>query len=106
MSKRLTVILTTIVSLGLAPAIALAQACGDYPLTPEQEAYLSDQDVEIAIPDGELPVIQRCDVDGNLSVDINDIRSIILLRNTPAARIFCSRSAKNSYRIRVIRWRS
>ncbi len=86
MSKRLTAILTALVSLGLAPAIALAQAaCGDLPLTMEQETYLSDQGVEIVIPDGELPIIQRCDVDGNLSVDINDIRAIILLRNTPAA---------------------
>jgi hypothetical protein len=72
--------------LWLAPTVALAQACGNYndTLTDEQEAYIAAQ-LEITVPDGELPIIQRCDIDGNLSVDINDIRAIAQLRNTPAA---------------------
>jgi hypothetical protein len=87
MRTRLTAIFMTLVPIGLAPTVALAQAaCGDYnaTLTQEQQDYI-DAELEVTVPDGELPIIQRCDVDDNLSVDINDIRAIAQLRNTPAA---------------------
>ena len=85
MCIRLTAIFTAFVFLGLAPVAVLAQGCGVYPLTQEQINYLDGQQVEIASPDGELPVIQRCDIDGNNAVDINDIRAIAANRNQPAA---------------------
>ena len=86
MHTRLSAIFMTLVAIGFAPTMVLAQACGDYnaTLTDEQQAYIAAQ-LQITVPDGELPIIQRCDVDGNLSVDINDIRAIAGLRNTPAA---------------------
>ena len=86
MHTRLSAMLMTLVAIGFAPTMVLAQACGDYnaTLTDEQQAYIAAQ-LQITVPDGELPIIQRCDVDGNLSVDINDIRAIAGLRNTPAA---------------------
>jgi hypothetical protein len=85
MRTRLPAIFVTLILLGLAPIVAPAQSCGDYPLTDAQRDYLLAQQLEITVPEGELPIIQRCDVDGNLSVDINDIRAISRARNQPAA---------------------
>ena len=87
MRTRLPAMTMALISLALAPTVALAQtACGNYndTLTQEQQDYIG-LNLEVAVPDGDLPIIQRCDVDGNLSVDIHDIRAILLLRNTPAA---------------------
>ena len=70
---------------GLAPVLALAGECDEVPLTAEQQAYLESQGVSITPPDGEVPDIQRCDIDGNNVVDMNDIRAIAGARNQPSA---------------------
>lgn len=92
MRTLFTSMLTAFALSGLAPIAAFAQdptapGCGDYndQLTAEQIAYLDGQDLAIQVPQGEVPIIQRCDVDGNNVVDINDIRAISLRRNQPAA---------------------
>ncbi len=74
----LTAIISALVT--LAPFTAQA-ACEGYDLTAEQIAVLPG---DIDIPDGEVPVITRCDTNGDNSVDINDIRNIALARNQPA----------------------
>jgi hypothetical protein len=68
--------LMTFIPLGLAPIAALAETCGDYPLTQAQSDYLAMQSLDIAVPEGEVPVIVRCDVDGNNVIDRNDLAII------------------------------
>ena len=72
---------------GLAPVTAPAQApsCGEYPLTPKQEAALNEAELEVVIPEGQVPFVQRCDIDGNDFVDRNDILLISQHRNQPAS---------------------
>ena len=77
--------LVTIIPFGLTPISALAEGCGDYPLTQKQSDYLQAQNLDIAIPEGEVPLIQRCDVDGNNVVDNNDLFAIRAHRGQPAA---------------------
>ena len=84
MRKRLLVVLGTVLAFGLAPAAALAEGCGDYPLTQAQSAYLQAQQLDIAIPEGDVPFIQRCDVDGNNVIDNKDIFAIKEHRGQPA----------------------
>ena len=84
MRKRLLVVLWTVIAFGLAPAAALAQTCGPYPLTEAQAAALKEAELEIVVPVGEVPFVQRCDIDGNEIIDRNDIRAISLKRNQPA----------------------
>jgi hypothetical protein len=71
--------------LALAPIAALAQSCDDYQLSQEQLDYLESQSVLVEPPQGTVPIIQRCDIDGDNTVDINDIRAIAAARNQPAA---------------------
>jgi hypothetical protein len=85
MSKRLPAMIMTLIPLGLAPMTALAQGCGDYQLSQAQLDYLDSQSLLVEAPQGTVPVIQRCDIDGNNTVDINDIRAIAMARNQPAA---------------------
>ena len=85
MRIRLPAMLTILVPLGLAPIVAFAAACEDYPLTQAQLDHLAAQPFEIAVPSGEVPVIQRCDINDDNMVDINDIRAIAMSRNQPAA---------------------
>lgn len=85
MRTPLSTIMTVLVSLGLAPTMALAAACEDYPLSQAQLDYIQSQALEIAIPDGDVPVLQRCDTNADMAVDINDIRAITMNRNQPAA---------------------
>ena len=68
--------LMALVPIGLVPIAALGAGCGDYPLTQEQSDYLMSQSLPIAIPVGEVPVIVRCDVDGNNVIDQNDLAII------------------------------
>ncbi|MDH3379304.1 MAG: hypothetical protein OER87_13650 [Gammaproteobacteria bacterium] len=75
--------LTIFALAGLTPIAALAAGCGDYPLT-QAELQLID-DLPVAIPEGDVPVIQRCDTNSDGAVDIYDIRAISLQRNQPAA---------------------
>ena len=63
----------------------LAQTCGDYPLTDAQSAALKEARLEVVVPEGNVPVIQRCDTNSDGAVDIFDIRAISLHRNQPAA---------------------
>lgn len=84
MRTSLPGILTTLVVWGVTPIAAFA-ACENYDLTDDQLAYLDGQSLEIAIPDGEVPIVQRCDINLDDVVDINDIRAISLARNQPAA---------------------
>jgi len=68
----------------LAPVTALAQACGNYPLTPAQSDALQKARLEVVVPEGEVPFVQRCDIDENSVIDMLDIRQIIQHRNQPA----------------------
>lgn len=74
--------LTVFLLAGLAPAAA--QTCGDYPLTQQQADALNEVGLEIVIPEGEVPFVQRCDIDGNEIIDRLDIAEISLARNQPA----------------------
>jgi hypothetical protein len=84
MRKRLLVVFGTVIAFGLAPAAALAEGCGDYPLTQAQSEYLQQQQLDIAIPEGNVPFVQRCDVDGNNVIDNADIAIIKEHRGQPA----------------------
>ena len=76
MRTRIPAMLMICLPLGLAPMTALAASCGDYPLTAEQQSYLSAQSLDNAIPEGEVPLIQRCDVDGNNVINNDDLKII------------------------------
>ena len=82
MRSRFTVSLALAALAGVASTSAFAAGCE---LTSEQAGFLAENNVAVEIPLGEVPMIQRCDTDGNGSVDINDIRAISLARNQPAA---------------------
>ncbi len=69
---------------GLAPVTALAQTCGNYPLTPAQSDALQEAKLDVVVPEGEVPFVQRCDIDENSVIDMLDIRQIIQHRNQPA----------------------
>ena len=84
-STQIRALLLICIPLGLLPMAALAAECGDTPLTQAQLDYLESQSLQIATPEGDVPVIQRCDIDGDNTVDINDIRAIAMQRNQPAA---------------------
>jgi len=71
--------------LGLAPVTAFAAACDDFQLSDAQQDFVDTQGIDITVPDGDVPVIQRCDVNADMVVDINDIRAITMNRNQPAA---------------------
>jgi len=87
MRTRTPATLTILVLSGLAPIAAFAATCGDYEaqLTQEQLDYIAATSLELAVPEGEVAVVQRCDIDGNNTVDINDIRAIAMKRNQPSA---------------------
>jgi hypothetical protein len=70
---------------GLAPVMALAQSCGNYPLTPAQSDALQKAKLDVVVPEGEVPFVQRCDIDENGVIDMLDIRQIIDHRNQPAS---------------------
>lgn len=80
----LSAVFTIFATAGLVPATALAQTCGDYPLTPAQSAALEEARLEVVIPEGEVPFVQRCDIDDNEIIDRNDILAISQDRNQPA----------------------
>ncbi len=82
---RIPAVLTILFIWGLTPITAFAASCEAPPLTQAQLDYLESQSVNITIPVGEVPVIQRCDINADNVVDINDIRAISLQRNQPAA---------------------
>ena len=84
MRKRLLVTLAFI-PLGLAPTALLAESCGDYPLTEAQSTYLEVQVPDIRIPEGDVPFVQRCDVDGNNVINNDDLFAIRAHRGQPAA---------------------
>jgi len=73
MRKPLLVVLGTVIPFWLAPAVALAEGCGDYPLTEAQSQYLQNNVPDIVVPTGDVPFIERCDVDGNDVIDNNDL---------------------------------
>ena len=75
--------LTVFLLAGLAPVAA--QDCGDYPLTPAQAAALEEARLEVVIPEGQVPFVQRCDIDGNDIIDRSDILAISQSRNQPAS---------------------
>jgi hypothetical protein len=85
MSTRLPAILMIAIPFGLAPLAALAAECADVPLTEAQEEYLASEGLDIVAPEGDVPDIQRCDIDLNNVVDMNDIRAIARARNQPSA---------------------
>lgn len=85
MRTRLPAIFLVLAPFGLAPFVATAQECQAPNLTQAQLDYLATQQVQLKVPVGQVPVIQRCDIDRNNVVDINDIRAISAARNQPAA---------------------
>ena len=84
MNIRLPVILTFFTLLGLSPISAIA-ACGNYPLTQAQQDLLESEALPIKIPEGEVPVIIRCDVDGNKVINNDDLVLIRAHRGDKAA---------------------
>ena len=84
MRTRLPAILTILALCGLTPVTAVA-VCGEYPLTEAELQHIADAGLEIAVPEGDVASIQRCDIDVDGAVDRNDIRAISLNRNQPAA---------------------
>ncbi len=85
MIKRFTTQLAILALSGLTPIATLAADCGDFPLTQEQLQYIQEISLPVQVPEGEVPVIQRCDTNDDGMVDITDIRAISLNRNQPAA---------------------
>jgi len=85
MRKRLPVTFLALIPFGVASTVALAEGCGDYPLTEDQSVYLQTQVPDIEIPEGSVPFVQRCDVDGNGVIDNDDLFAIREHRGQPAA---------------------
>jgi len=85
MHIRLLATLAIPALLGLTPATTFAAGCGVYPLSPEQQQHINENSLAITIPEGDVPVVQRCDTNEDGWVDLNDIRAISLKRNQPAA---------------------
>ncbi len=85
MHSRPSIILAALLPAALSPAASLAATCGDLPLTPEQAAYLQVEVPDFKIPEGEVPFVQRCDVDGNFIVDRRDLALIRQHRGEPAS---------------------
>ncbi len=83
MRKRLPVTLLPLIPFALASTVALAEGCGDYPLTAAQAEYLVNQVPDIVVPEGNVPFVQRCDVDGNNVIDNNDLFAIRERRGQP-----------------------
>jgi hypothetical protein len=83
MRTYLPAILTLFALSGLTPTVLMAD-CETAPLTPAQEDYLAENEIVIEEPVGDVPIIQRCDTNGDMVVDINDIRAIAAARNQPA----------------------
>jgi hypothetical protein len=81
MRKRITLILAALIPIGPA----LAAGCGDYPLSQAQSDYLQSQITDIAIPTGNVPFVQRCDVDDNSIIDRRDLDLIRAARGEAAA---------------------
>ncbi len=82
MRKQLTVMLVTLIPYWLAPTSLPAGECNPQ-LSQAQSDYLQQHQLEIAVPGGDLPSIQRCDTNHDNWVDIADIREIALERNRP-----------------------
>ena len=85
MRRRTTVTLLALAPVGLASPLALAETCGDYPLTQAQAAYLQTEVPDIDVPEGSVPFVQRCDVDANGIIDNNDLFAIRERRGEAAA---------------------
>jgi hypothetical protein len=84
MSTHLPAVLATMLGSCLAAGTAYAE-CEEVPLTESQEKYLEDNNITIEVPEGEVAEIRRCDTNGDMVVDINDIRAISRMRNQPVA---------------------
>ena len=85
MRKGLLVTLLALIPSALVSTVASAEGCGDYPLTPAQAYYLSAEVPDVTIPEGDVPVVRRCDVDGNNVIDNSDLFAIRAHRGQPAA---------------------
>ena len=73
MRSRLSAHLLLVTLTGFASSAVLAEECE---LTAEQSGFLAENNVELAVPEGEVPTIYRCDTNGDEMVDILDIRNI------------------------------
>jgi len=82
MRSRFTVNLAFITLTGFASSSAMAAGCE---LTAEQAGFLAENNIVLEVPAGDVPVIRRCDTNGDSMVDIVDIRAISMKRNQPAA---------------------
>jgi hypothetical protein len=84
MRTRFTTVILALAAAATLPTTALAAECVHDNISPEQQAFLDQQNLQIRVPEGELAVIQRCDTNGDNVVDMVDIRNIALARNQPA----------------------
>jgi len=105
MRKPLLVVLGTVIPFWLAPAVALAEGCGDYPLTEAQSQYLQNNVPDIVVPTGDVPFIERCDVDGNDVIDNNDLIIIRANRGRVPALLVATKvdKLKSGARSRALR---
>jgi len=85
MFTRIRATFTVFLMAGVIPVTVLAQSCGDYPLTPAQSDALEKARLDVVVPEGEVPFVQRCDIDENSVIDMLDIRQIVNHRNQPAS---------------------
>ena len=84
MRSRIATKLALIYLSALAGTSALAAECEVAPLSANQIEFLNQNDLEVNKPQGEVPIIQRCDTNDDRMVDIRDIRAISAFRGSPA----------------------
>ena len=85
MHSRPSLFLAALLPVVFWPTATLADTCGDYPFSQAQIDYLQAEVPDFQIPEGEVPFVQRCDVDGNEVVDRRDLAQIILAKGEPAS---------------------
>jgi hypothetical protein len=87
MRSRTAINLALLCLSGLAGASALAVECEITPLSDSQTEFLNLNDLVINKPQGDVPIIQRCDTNDDRMVDIRDIRIISSFRGNPATHM-------------------
>ncbi len=84
MRTRFTSVILALATTAAIPITAFAVDCMHNDISPEQQAFLDQQNLEIRVPQAEVAIIQRCDTNGDNIVDRVDIRNIAMARNQPA----------------------
>jgi len=84
MFTRFTSVISVLAAAATVPITALAVDCVHDDISPEQQAFLDQQNLELRVPEAEVAIIQRCETNGDNVVDMVDIRNIALARNQPS----------------------